>query len=98
MFFKSQRGKICIMTERKDLTTTQPDMRIIIPVAAFCAVGGLIGSTAALEFSRQSGVVSTELLNPPISYLLQFSATGCAALVGIGVGFSVAKLISEGEI
>lgn len=80
------------MQERQDISRPrEPDMRIVLSVAVVCAVGGFIGSTVALEYARESSVIATELLKPPISILLQASAGGWAGLLGMGIGFSAER-------
>ena len=84
--------------ERAKMPPRQVDNRVILGIIIIAGLSGFTGSTAAIEFAKRISEVYQELLVPPASFLLQFSATGFGALLGAGIGFSVERYIAEGEI
>lgn len=84
--------------ERSKLPPRQIDSRVVLGVIVAAGLGGLVGSTIAIEFAKNISEVYVELLSPPKSYALQLSATVFSTLLGTGIGFSAERYIAEGEI
>lgn len=86
------------LLERSKMPPRQVDNRVILGVIIVTGLIGFAGSTAAIEFAKGLSEYYAKLLQPPVTHALQFSVSGMAALVGIGIGFSVERYIAEGEI